>query len=107
MNKNFNYEESEKSMYKSNNPSMTKITYPKNLTTLLIRCMEFNLLEFGYLEPTREGVEGFRRYFVPEMMELIKNYEKDKHDLINDRVLTEYINQSLFVRNYRGIFRKQ
>ena len=94
-------------MYNTNNPGMKIIKYPENLTTLLIRCIEFNLIEFGYLEPTSRSVKGFRRYFVPTMMELIKNYEKDKHDLINDRVLTEYINQSIFVRNHREISRKQ
>ena len=92
-------------MYNTHNPGMKEINFPKNLKTLLIRCIEFNLIEFGYLEPTSQSVKDFRRYFVPSMMKLIKDYEKDQHDLTNDRLLVEYINQSLFVRNYRGIFK--
>ena len=89
-------------MYKTNNTGMERINYPKNLKTLLIRCIEFNLIEHSYLKPNSLEVKCFRRFFVPELMKLINDYGQDKSNLTNDRLLVEYINQSLFVRGLKN-----
>jgi hypothetical protein len=76
-------------MYKSKNP--------KNLKTLLIRCIENSMIENSYLNSDLD-VECFRKYFVITLMKLIDDYVKDKNDLTNDRLLKEYISWKLFLR---------
>lgn len=83
-------------MYKTSNCNVSKIGYPKNLKTLLFRSMELFLMEKNYMKI--DEIKLFRTVVVPELMKMIDEYIEDKNDVINDRLLVRYINDSLMLR---------